>query len=380
MRFFAAAMIVVFHSVNAFRIADNTKIHFPLAQGVSFFFVLSGFILTYAYPSLRGGHRIRDFYVARIARIWPAHLVAFLLVLSLIPAAGWVWNGTWQIVAANLLLVHGWVPSASYYFSFNGVSWSISTEAFFYLAFPFLICRLDRSWWWKLLCAIVLVVTVLRLTDLLKLPPYDPTNLSAVTAHGLAYISPLVRILEFVYGMAVANFCLRWRALKIVTSLPTWLWTILELGGLAVAFLSGWYGTQALGSLFDARTQYAFADYVASSGSFPAFGLLIGILSFERGMLSRLLSAGWMVILGEISFSIYLVHWTLIRWYMLNRSLFASVPKTVLYIAFWFAVLSISFIIWRGVEKPCQRWIRSRFGSKRDAVPMTGSVSTTANS
>src|SRR6266446_3820239 len=137
LRFFAAAMIVVFHSVNAFRIWDNTKIPYPLAQGVSFFFVLSGFILTYVYPSLKGGHGIRDFYVARIARIWPAHFVAFLLLLLLIPSGGWVWKGEhlWEIGITNLSLVHAWIPVASYYFSFNSVSWSISTEAFFYLAF-----------------------------------------------------------------------------------------------------------------------------------------------------------------------------------------------------------------------------------------------------
>jgi peptidoglycan/LPS O-acetylase OafA/YrhL len=369
LRFFAATMIVVFHSVNAFRIADNSKITFPLAQGVSFFFVLSGFILTYVYPSLNGAHRIRDFYVARIARIWPAHLAAFLLLLGLLPSAGWVWNGVWEIVAANLLLVHGWVPSASYYFSFNSVSWSISTEAFFYLVFPFLICRWNRSWWWKLLCTAGFVATMLRLSDFLKLPPYNAANLSAVTAHGIAYISPLVRILEFVYGMVVASLCLRCRQLKIVTSLPGWLWTVLELAALSAVLLSGWNGTRLLSSLFDGRKQYAFAVYAGACGSFPAFGLLIGVLSFERGMVSWFLSATPLVILGEISYSVYLVHFTLVHWYLLNRSLFLSVPKAMLYIAYWLGLLGVSFVIWRAIEKPSQRWIRSCFGSKRNPMP-----------
>jgi peptidoglycan/LPS O-acetylase OafA/YrhL len=376
LRFFAAAMIVVFHSVNAFRVWDNSKIPFPLGQGVSFFFVLSGFILTYVYPSLSGGHRIRDFYVARMARIWPAHFVTFLLLIWLIPFRGWVWKGEhfWQIGAANLSLVHGWIPIASYYFSFNSVSWSISTEAFFYLAFPLLICRLDSSWWWKLLCTAAFVVAMLFLTNFIKLPPYDPANLSAVTAHGLAYINPFVRILEFVFGMTVASLCMRWRELKVVTSSPAWVWTVFEVGALAVTILSGWYGSPFVCSLFDGRTQYAFAVYAGACGSFPAFGLLIGVLSFERGILSRFLSVGWLVILGEISYSIYLVHQILIRWCELNRGLFAAVPKTMLYIAYWLALLTLSFIIWRVVEKPCQRWIRSLFRSKRDAVPLNVSV------
>jgi peptidoglycan/LPS O-acetylase OafA/YrhL len=87
MRFFAAAMIVVFHS------GGRLTTLFALEQGVSFFFVLSGFILTYVYPTLSGGHRLRDFYVARVARIWPAHLATFLLLLCLIQPGGWRWDG-----------------------------------------------------------------------------------------------------------------------------------------------------------------------------------------------------------------------------------------------------------------------------------------------
>jgi peptidoglycan/LPS O-acetylase OafA/YrhL len=363
LRFFAAAMIVAFHSVNAFGIGDNRKIPFALGQGVSFFFVLSGFILTYVYPSLSGRHRIRNFYVARIARIWPAHFVTFLLLLWLIPSAGWVWKGEhcWQIGAANVFLVHGWIPSPSYYFSFNSVSWSISTEAFFYLAFPFLICRLDRSWWWKLLCTAGFVVAMLGLTSFLKLSPLNVENYSAITAHGVAYINPIVRILEFVCGMAVASLCLRWRELKIVASLPVWLWTIIELVALAVTLLSVWYDAPLLSSLSDGRTQDAFALYVGECGSFPAFGLLIGVLSFERGIVSRFLSVGWLVLLGEISYSIYLVHQILIRWYDLHQGALRVIPRDARYVLFWLAVVVASLVIWCVVEKPCQRWIRKPF-------------------
>jgi len=49
LRFFAALMIVVHHLVGVFGIKD---IGVNWGQGVSFFFVLSGFILTYVYPSL----------------------------------------------------------------------------------------------------------------------------------------------------------------------------------------------------------------------------------------------------------------------------------------------------------------------------------------
>ncbi len=363
-------MIVVLHSVNAFRIMDNAKIVWPLGQGVSFFFVLSGFILTFVYPSLSQGRNIRNFYVARVARIWPAHFMAFLLVLFLIPSEGWVLEGKhqWQIGFINLFLLHGWIPVPTSYFSFNWVSWSISTEAFFYLAFPFLICRLDCSWRWKLLCTAAFVVATLCLTTFLRLPPFNAANLSVVTAHGLAYISPFARILEFVFGMAVATLCLRWRTLRIVSSSPAWLWTMCEVLAISFALTSICCVPQLVGTLFDERRYYAFEVYGKSCGSFLAFGLLIGVLSFERGMLSRILSLRLLVLLGEISYSVYLVHQIIVRWYEAHKGMFTSVPKTMLYIAYWLTVLILSFLIWRVVERPCQQWIRALFRSKRGLV------------
>src|SRR5882762_3313186 len=80
LRFFAAAMIVVHHSRGNFGIPSDWAVHLPLDQGVSFFFVLSGFILVYVYPRLDTWDARRKFWLARFARIWPAHITAFGLL------------------------------------------------------------------------------------------------------------------------------------------------------------------------------------------------------------------------------------------------------------------------------------------------------------
>ncbi len=70
LRFFAAMVIVFHHATNSFGIRP---IGVNLGQGVSFFFVLSGFILYYVYPKLATWPNIRQFWRARIARLWPAY-------------------------------------------------------------------------------------------------------------------------------------------------------------------------------------------------------------------------------------------------------------------------------------------------------------------
>lgn len=130
LRFFAAAIIVLYHSQGNFGIAENAWPAFNLSQGVSFFFILSGFILTYVYPSLK--HiGTRRFWLARVARIWPAHVAAFILLFALLPvslrsAAAGPTAYNFPVAVLNLLLVHAWIPIQSNIVSFNSVTWSLS--------------------------------------------------------------------------------------------------------------------------------------------------------------------------------------------------------------------------------------------------------------
>src|SRR6476646_5690812 len=73
LRFCAAACIVISHVQGSLAVSRIWAYPFALEQGVAFFFVLSGFNLTYVYPTL-DGRRIPRFIVSRFARIWPTNI------------------------------------------------------------------------------------------------------------------------------------------------------------------------------------------------------------------------------------------------------------------------------------------------------------------
>lgn len=179
LRFIAAATIVVHHARGYFGVPELWGAAFPLELGVSFFFVLSGFILTYVYPTL-AWKDVPRFWLARFARIWPAHVVAFVLLLVLLPSSDLLPADTVRTAIPNLLLVHAWSPNTEYFFSFNGPSWSVSTELGFYALFPLLIVGLRRAWAVKLVVSILLVVGLVVVANtMLGLPIVKSYKVSA---------------------------------------------------------------------------------------------------------------------------------------------------------------------------------------------------------
>jgi peptidoglycan/LPS O-acetylase OafA/YrhL len=140
---FVAAMAVVLH-----HLADFTP-HAPsgafAARGglaVDFFFILSGYILTHAHlAELRAGTlRAPAFLWARLARIYPAHLVMLALfgvVVALGAALGQPINAErygMRSLLTHLALINAWGVETS--LTWNYPAWSISAEWAAYLAFP----------------------------------------------------------------------------------------------------------------------------------------------------------------------------------------------------------------------------------------------------
>jgi peptidoglycan/LPS O-acetylase OafA/YrhL len=119
-------------------------------MGVPFFFLLSGFVLTYAHSGETSRSKSRrSFWAARFARVYPVYLLSLVL--------NWPFrnDGPFHIMlsrgamAATLTATQTWNPHFFYLAqAWNPPAWTLSVEAFFYLCFPFLlpICRGLRPW------------------------------------------------------------------------------------------------------------------------------------------------------------------------------------------------------------------------------------------
>jgi peptidoglycan/LPS O-acetylase OafA/YrhL len=139
-RFVAAAVVVADHFAPRpfFSGADAG----PAA--VTLFFLLSGFVLT--YTARPGRVRLREFYVARLARIYPAYLLGLVLAAALLPF-GVYHPDQWcpapaPALVPDLALVQSWVPE--YTTCLDNPSWSLSCELFFYALFPLLLLLVRR--------------------------------------------------------------------------------------------------------------------------------------------------------------------------------------------------------------------------------------------
>lgn len=358
LRFFAAVAIVLHHSKSAFTATSWINSPIPLDYGVSFFFVLSGFILAHSHFESSSQPSVKSFYVARFARIWPLHIATFFLCLALIPERARVSSDSFLTVFANLTLVQSWIPKAGYFFSYNSVSWSISTEAFFYLCFPFLIKNLSSTWHWKFAGVLTLSIATLTIASVLPIQPYDPNKPFEVSRMGLTYISPLVRIIEFFLGMLTA-LAFR-RAQRFLGRINTSTWTAMEIGALIlIAPVSAC--SDYLTIFFRTVSPYgeSTAEFLTHAGGAPAFMVVVFVMAFGKGLITRILSLRPLVVLGEASFALYLVHQIFIGWYFLNIPRLTNIPNNAAFFAYWLISISTSLLLWKHLETPLRHKIRT---------------------
>jgi peptidoglycan/LPS O-acetylase OafA/YrhL len=347
LRFFAALMIVIHHATGMFGI-KNIGVNW--GQGVSFFFVLSGFILTYVYPNIDTFVEIKKFWLARIARIYPAYLFSFIIGFFLLHYS---WDT--KTLIANIFMIHAWIPISNYYFSYNSVSWSVSTEVFFYIFFPFLLYKWNYNWKFKIIISILILIFIIYMCDFFKIPLYEQPKINkdavSVTRHGLIYINPISRIFEFIFGMTIASL---WTRNRLVINF--YVATFLEI--IAIIFCAiSMINNNIIHSLIIKYIQSPSANlWFIHSGSFLSFGFLIYIIASGNGLISAILKKKELVLLGEISFSMYLIHQILIRVFKKNYTVDYS-QNFMYFVFFIMTLLILSYLIWAYIERPGRKLI-----------------------
>jgi peptidoglycan/LPS O-acetylase OafA/YrhL len=299
--------------------------------GVGFFFVLSGFVLTY---SRRRQDTAHGFYQRRIARIYPNQLIALAGAILLL-----FWLGqSFSIgpAAANLFLVQAWVPSLRYFGALDTPSWSLSVELFFYLLFPVLIVGVSAlaSTHRRVLMAVCVAIP---LAIALSQSVWGP-HMQAGAENYFVMDFPISRLADFTMGVLLALEIRdgRWPRLPVA-------WTMLLMAaGLAVV---------------DVIQEQRFLVAITLV---PAT-LLIGSLAMaDMSGRRSILQSNFAVRLGQWSFAFYLVHWLVLTvFWKLHQHPFASTLNAAAAIIFLFllttAISGLVFTLW---ERPWERRIR----------------------
>ncbi len=271
---------------------------------VTFFFIISGFLLAYSYGErIVSGEVTSDkFFLKRIAKVYPLHVIGFVLSLPLIIAPkiycntlslnDLYWGGQ------NLMLLHSWVPNNEVFLSYNAVSWFLSDIAFFYFLFPLLAIALLKRTTPQRVIISFLVLLFVEAFLILPMP--------SEYAQSLVYINPMFRLVDFVLGI------LLFQVFKLLSSKPALyrsgiIANMLEVVSVVLIVIVSVL-VHDKGKLF----YYSILFWIPIS---------LMILSFvynektgQKGFIGRFMSTPLLQKLGEISFSFYLLHWLVIHY------------------------------------------------------------------
>lgn len=331
LRFIAAFVVFGFH-INAAGLWPYLDVPFRQgATGVSFFFILSGFVLTW---SAKPDTKPVTVWRRRAAKIFPNHVATWLVVLVAAGAA------TPAAALANLSLTQAWFPSESVYFGLNTPAWSLSCEWAFYLAFPLLIRWRMRRPWLVASAAVIAILTV----------PAIALSMPGHLEYWFVFVFPPVRALEFVLGMAMA------RVVQQKKWIGVGLWPASAL--FVAAYVGSWY--------LPASFPYVAGTVIPLALLIPAAAVadLTGAWSPWR---SR-----WMVWLGTVSFAFYMVHQIVIR--VSEKLLDVHAFPLAAAAGMFGASMLAAWLLYRLVEVPAERLIR---GTPRPARVRRASSRTT---
>jgi peptidoglycan/LPS O-acetylase OafA/YrhL len=349
-RCFAALNLVFFHFADPRSFGPLS----PVVNGgyisVSFFLLLSGFILTYNYAdrAQQGALAARSFWSARFSRLYPVYAFSLLLsagTLVLEVQAHTRFDFGLGLILTPLLL-QGWHPLLTNFW--NTPAWTMSTEAFFYLLFPWLITR-RRPRQARTILFILFAVWLSSLVLPALYMHFNPDGdvhpdrySTGVWMRALKFM-PLQHLPSFLFGMALGflNEKIRPESRKRVAA-----------GLIAFAAL---YLVLCVGDrlpyvmMHDGLLMPLFAGVILCLAGRNRIAWFFGLLPF--------------IAIGEASYCLYLLHFNL--WTMLHDSHFLEKSGLIVFDP-WISYLLLiiaALLTKRFIERPGRSWIARRLSS-----------------
>ena len=325
-RFVAAFAIVVFHFGQ--NVSPFSQLNFLFSQanlGVSFFYLLSGFVMMIAYKK-KQTISSTEYFQNRFARVYPLYVLALLVCFFIFSAN----NKT--ALGLGLLGLQAWSPR--YALDLNVPGWSISVEAFFYLTFPFLFNNFYRRQSFKTVCigiGIVWVLSQVAFHLLINSKSYQPYPSNE---YAFAHYFPLLHLNEFLVGNLLGLlYCRLTKGKNYDIHLVVLAFSILALLKLNLPVN---YHNGLLAILF---------------------GPFIYLLALNTGKITSVFSKKPMVYLGEISYGVYILQFPV---YIFCQRLFNTKNSDGWFYSYVGILLGASVICYHVVENPLRELLKAR--------------------
>ena len=352
LRTLLALGIVLFHFTPAglgplYPIIDNGFVF------VSFFFLISGYILSYNYLDRPERLRLKDFWVARLSRLYPIYLFSLVLFTEMLITEWHVRSHRhfFEGAISSVILMQGWFPHLATFW--NTVTWTLSCEIMLYAAFPWLL----RLRWPDAPSALVGLIVLFWAVGLVPHMAYlfvNPDHLATFTAAGHRWVdanrfsdglwinwlkyTPAPYLCTFLAGIALGK-------LQIIITPSRWQRFSIAVAGFAAAWITFYVLIRHL-------------PYVMIHGGLltPIFALVIIGLSGPHPLASVF---AWrpLVEVGAASYCLYLLHFN--AFILLHTH---HVPERLHVARFdpWFSyvfVVLFAVACRHLIEKPCQEAI-----------------------
>lgn len=370
LRFFAALHVVLYHLWSNKALCQTSTSCSPeiigvLSKGyasVSFFFVLSGFILTYNYlGKIQSPEDRKRYWFSRFARVYPVFLVGLLIwapmAIYLVANEDRSAGKTLISLVLNLALVQSWFGATA--LSWNAPGWSLSVEAFFYITFPFLLSGIQGRTRRFMLLSLISVYLIGMLPSVI----YGVINPEAIPANELAHayykdapvlvsmkFFPPLRVHEFIVGMIAG-----WAYLRQGQSGSSAKYDVSLLLLVVAQWVIFVYFPQ---NFFLALHNGALAPL------FAAIIFSVGRSNFSR----RLAGVPILTFLGESSYALYIVHGPVL---ILAIKFGVSNILTSGLLPFWgvycLLVIGISCVCHLLVEKPARNALINKWQKANSA-------------